>query len=463
LALSASGRLPYVEHMRFASSRDHGVCMEMSMWCQALGLVALFVGLFLGQDIAKLFKLRTPTVFLDRTCVCQTDPVRKRKGIEALAAILSNSRSIVVLYSDVYLQKLWTVYEVATFLFLHPQGKLKWLPVIFPKVVFSGLVLVSLSRLCLSLFSTKLVQDTVMVDARHVRYASWLVRWALMLPCITAFSLILRQWAKQQALMKRRLRKFTIAEASCLEENDREIIMGNVAVFAKYFRHVEPTATEEEALAEFDKMIHTELPRLLLSSLGPIGIPYRYSVVMFSVYLFYALDHTAGIIRDGWDTEIRAETFHSHGIRKRWHLWYRDTLFCIAVACFVGPLAVALCSWLSSVWRKSCSGAVSATIGLIVTTFYFLSVFAISELFHIDSSWSLAIGTAAVLAYMACALLVYRPCRRCRDRCCSSARRRRRRRVGRRPTNFSASSTSSESSNSLSDDDSASDGFAAPA
>merc|ERR1719506_1574523 len=61
-------------------------------------------------------------VFLDKTCIHQTDISLKRAGVLKLGAFLTSSSRMLILYSDVYLKKLWTVYEVACFLLTPRTG-----------------------------------------------------------------------------------------------------------------------------------------------------------------------------------------------------------------------------------------------------------------------------------------------------------------------------------------------------
>merc|ERR1719265_2912360 len=70
---------------------------------------------FMGKDFGKSRK----TCFLDKTCIHQTDVEKKVTGIVKLGAFLSLSTRCVVCYTDVYLRKLWTVYEIACFLVIH--------------------------------------------------------------------------------------------------------------------------------------------------------------------------------------------------------------------------------------------------------------------------------------------------------------------------------------------------------
>ena len=58
----------------------------------------------------------------------------QRQGIEKLAAFLRCSDEMVVIYTDVYLLKLWTVYEVASFLALSSVDKMTVVPVALAKL-----------------------------------------------------------------------------------------------------------------------------------------------------------------------------------------------------------------------------------------------------------------------------------------------------------------------------------------
>ena len=68
-------------------------------------------------------------IFLDKVCIHQTDPRLKQEGIAHLGMFLFFSGQLLILQTDDYLERLWTVYEVATFLRLNLKGRLVILPV----------------------------------------------------------------------------------------------------------------------------------------------------------------------------------------------------------------------------------------------------------------------------------------------------------------------------------------------
>merc|ERR1712194_760554 len=78
-------------------------------------------------------------VFLDKTGIHQTDLERQRPGILKLGAFLRSSKHMVSLYTDVYLIKLWTVYEIACFLALHSVSNIIVVPTFQPIFILCGI------------------------------------------------------------------------------------------------------------------------------------------------------------------------------------------------------------------------------------------------------------------------------------------------------------------------------------
>merc|ERR1719401_538142 len=91
--------------------------------------------LFYWQDVAAKLSILGPCVFLDKTCIHQTDPEKKRKGISMLAGFLANSSTMLVVYTNEYMQKLWTVYELASFLVLKNQNRMILIPIHLSRLI----------------------------------------------------------------------------------------------------------------------------------------------------------------------------------------------------------------------------------------------------------------------------------------------------------------------------------------
>ncbi|KAF4684656.1 hypothetical protein FOZ60_007424 [Perkinsus olseni] len=93
-------------------------------------LVSLGFGAFLsGLFVSRFFKHNRTTVFLDKCCISQVDPVERMHGISRLSEYLrikcrnfpKFSDKFVILWSPDYFKRLWCVYELACFLQTHDE------------------------------------------------------------------------------------------------------------------------------------------------------------------------------------------------------------------------------------------------------------------------------------------------------------------------------------------------------
>ena len=82
-----------------------------------------------------------PVIIIDKTCIHQVDKELQAKSIKKLGAFLRMSSHLVIIYTSVYLKKLWTVYELACFLALHPGENPTIIPTYVPMLVFGGIAI----------------------------------------------------------------------------------------------------------------------------------------------------------------------------------------------------------------------------------------------------------------------------------------------------------------------------------
>jgi len=326
------------------------------IWCQIFGMAALLLGLCFAADVAVLLGRRGNVgMFLDRTCVCQTDMDLKRQGIESLAALLNRSCSLLVLYSDIYLQKLWTVYELATYLMLYPRGDLVFRPVFFPQVVLWGMAMVGFSRITFEIYGLDFVHQRL----HHAGVSAWVLNdwlWPLMtLPSIFVMTAMMRRWAEEQEKTRERLSSFSIRNATCLSEDDRHVIERNITVYAKHVCMIEYSGTREDALDAFDSMIRRELRRFFSRRVGRTGIPYRYVLMMYIVYLFYALD-------------VCASSMIHQRIPPMEMLC--TTIYCATVVFATGPITVAYCFKLSQALIGLHTLLANTLVGIVTFAIY---------------------------------------------------------------------------------------------
>merc|ERR1712117_185394 len=104
--------------------------------------MGFLVVLSIGHVLFQIKGSPGRTLFLDKTCIHQVDKDLQKQGILKLGAFIRKSLCLLVIYSDLYLIKLWTVYEVACFLCLHPLQNMSVVPTFLPFVFLCGLATV---------------------------------------------------------------------------------------------------------------------------------------------------------------------------------------------------------------------------------------------------------------------------------------------------------------------------------
>jgi len=368
VSLASVGYLPVLTFAKDTALR-HGFWSDGQLvegvWCSVLGPLVFALTINLVHDILSLSGVKGRTLFLDKTCVHQMDESLKVKGIEHLAAFQYYSWSMLICYSDVYFEKLWTVYEVATFLMLHPGASPDVRPVDFSFIVWWGLGLNCAFMWSYFVLHTTAVHQTL--ELLEAAYISDIVTLGIGFPAWIALAFALRRWAKRQASMDAKLKSFRISDAKCFAEADRITVTKNIIAFMKHQRRVDPMASDAVALQEFEGMVHNDVPPLFQASLGHVGIPYRYLLVMFIPYAGSIVDVLCGLI---------------FNTRASWRICVLYFLLEGSMCCAVLPLNTALSMWIcrrSLAWRMNCT--VFASIHIVQA----ISIFVVWLLFRILS------------------------------------------------------------------------------
>eukprot|EP00927_Polykrikos_kofoidii_P019952 TRINITY_DN19380_c0_g1_i1.p1 TRINITY_DN19380_c0_g1~~TRINITY_DN19380_c0_g1_i1.p1 ORF type:complete len:844 (+),score=130.39 TRINITY_DN19380_c0_g1_i1:277-2532(+) len=257
-------------------------------FCQLLGVVAFLSALFFWHEVAP--RRGGQSAFLDKTCIHQTDPELKARGIKSLAAFLCFARTLLVIYSDTYLQRVWTVYELASFLAMRPGGNIVVLPLWTAKTILIATPCFSALRILVSLSTTRAIRERF-VDGGFREEAPF----AAMI-CVTSlpFAVLLaamgRSWGRERAQSEARVACFSIRDAFCYDEVDRAIVHGNVASFMTDFGFVRPGAKQNVALEAFDALVREDVAAALAASFGPVGVQYRFVAILFLGEGLSALD-----------------------------------------------------------------------------------------------------------------------------------------------------------------------------
>lgn len=257
---------PGTEEDNFIGAIEHSWTCTILMAPVTLAFAAF------GHEVQWLLGFRRCKVFLDKSCIDQTDDVRQQQAIKKLGAFLRCSSRMVVLYSDVYLTKLWTVYEAACFLSMHPSKRLKVVPLYQPVLVFGGIAIGYMNNLILiSLYS---YSELAVVARASVTFL-----------CAIAAAVVLRRAAREKHAMYQRVEHFDLYQCVCSVEKDRPLVHQNIAVLMRGIGKVGRETSDEVALDAFNDLVRTRLYRSITNSIGHIGLQYRQVTAIFLCYL----------------------------------------------------------------------------------------------------------------------------------------------------------------------------------
>eukprot|EP00414_Alexandrium_minutum_P000554 CAMPEP_0113818474 /NCGR_PEP_ID=MMETSP0328-20130328/258_1 /TAXON_ID=39455 /ORGANISM="Alexandrium minutum" /LENGTH=564 /DNA_ID=CAMNT_0000786409 /DNA_START=93 /DNA_END=1784 /DNA_ORIENTATION=+ /assembly_acc=CAM_ASM_000350 len=333
--------------------------------CRLLGIPILAFWLFFCRDLANLLGSRGPMVFLDKLCIHQVDRALQRKGIERLSAFLCYSDCLLVLYTPTYLQKLWTVYEFASWLSLHHFDRIVVVPTFVPTLFVAALTFTFIGLVVLVGF--ELTRPSLV--ARNATMAS------------SAYLMVraLRGWGRERMEMRRRLADFSVDQVTCFDESDRPLVYGNIAALMKAAKQVPQDTAQGDALAAFNQLVREVMPLALGASMR-VGFRYIHPFTLSAVAW-----------GSGWlDTMVGL----AHGMP--WRLAAAETMaFAIFVCCEV-PLAFS--AWMNLTTRclhlkGLCEQAF--LFGVIILTY--LPLFGLNRLIWKLRDWSIDSAMALVL------------------------------------------------------------------
>lgn len=265
------------------------------VYCRVSGFLAFNVLLFFGHLLPDSCTWHHD-VFLDKACVHQVNEELRREAMDALGGFLYYSWRFVVLYTRLYTQKMWTVYEMVCFLCVHPEGRLDWLPINLPPMVLLG----SLSMWIASIMwwaSSLTVVRAVFVAEEYLLYI-------ISFPFLVVVTCIFRNVALDQAQSCHDLSHFSIRNAPCTIEGDRARVEGNVASLMRSLKRVPPDCTLNDAISSFDLLIQSTMPEVIRSSVGPAGLRYEYVATLLLTYVFQMFDIVSSHVLAGDSTRI---------------------------------------------------------------------------------------------------------------------------------------------------------------
>ena len=198
-------------------------------------------------------------IFLDKLCIHQTDEVKKSEGIAHLGLTMFFSSAMVVLDSDVYFKRLWTVYELASCLVVDSTKLVVFLPVNLPATLHGLSSVVCIGLVVLFLCSTSWV-DELFPSLNSVPIELRL--FVLLCPSFAIATVIMRRWAREQARRKARLQSFSIRNAECSDESDRKLVHADIVNLLDVQLLATGTSSDR-ALEVFDDVVRMTMPQAM--------------------------------------------------------------------------------------------------------------------------------------------------------------------------------------------------------
>ena len=181
--------------------------------------------------LAHQLLCRGKTAFLDIACVNQLVPASKALGIQRLGAVLQRTERMLVLADEHYWKRLWCVFEVAAFCRHANASRLVILPLhssmkelLMALFVYIALSVAFFSALDNGQFLKGGHLDPTAVGGERYLYKILLGGALLSQP----FIMLPIMGSHRSRSAMRALREFSVAEAQCYLEADRQRLLGVV-------------------------------------------------------------------------------------------------------------------------------------------------------------------------------------------------------------------------------------------
>ncbi|KAJ1458659.1 hypothetical protein M885DRAFT_512397 [Pelagophyceae sp. CCMP2097] len=190
------------------------------------GLVATGACLFAGH----LLPWRASSAkfaFVDKYCVHQSDPYRKRAAIDHFSGFIAESDELLVLWSPGYFDRLWCTFEIASFLYIKEELRLPATLNILPLVINEIAIAAFLCNFTYCAAVAVLLSTGVWDSSERVFgqvAGEGAVLLALAGPPLTIFANAARRYAKDRSEALVALANFSANEASVFDEADRAVV-----------------------------------------------------------------------------------------------------------------------------------------------------------------------------------------------------------------------------------------------
>ncbi|CAE8616336.1 unnamed protein product [Polarella glacialis] len=269
-------------------------------WCMVGGWSAFWLTLFLWADVAAAFGRSGPIIFVDKVCIDQVNIDRKVQGILAIPAWLACSGTLVAILSDELLVRLWTCFELCTFVALGRTDKIRVEPALLPSASF----FVSMFVLLLGIWSRLLAMgdssEKEVPSAPGREFTRTVAILGFLAMCLLIFAVV-AYWGRVCYRIRKQVHEVDFRTAACQEEADRAVVLramqspGDGHIFHRTVS--EDQQLDELAMAELTVKMRSQLENAFVRSLGFNRLPFKYLVASIMPGLGDMLDYLAADLR----------------------------------------------------------------------------------------------------------------------------------------------------------------------
>ena len=298
-----------------------GTCLTFLL-LEGLPLSVFFGVFFFGQQVFRACGNSTsPSVWLDRLCVHQTDESRKAAQIAALPIFVARSSHMLILLDDTYCERLWCNLELATFARYGGAENIRvqplWLaPWLLSSILldFAGTVLFELSmhafpnwtsagqRLA-GMLEPFLGESPVLLNFASQVFIVLLVALTYLPSSLPAY-FSFRMKLHHHQLMLRQMAEFDVRKAKCTDPTDRTAIMQQVQVLFEEAPasliddgefQIARFAGDSDPLENFNGYVRGKLRDIVISHFGSEHhITWQMSLLAYLPLIFYSTVNVLG-------------------------------------------------------------------------------------------------------------------------------------------------------------------------
>jgi hypothetical protein len=159
-------------------------------------------------------------LFFDKLCIHQTDAELKARGIWSIDAFLLNTEEIMILWDPSYFERVWCVFEMAIYMALKPDGRIRFVCASFYAIEFIATIMVlllSMSIIILGLSGAHWTNQVRLPDRLFLAVAILPFAWVVIVP----IAFLARRYVRTRDDMLKQVERFSVACSKCSVESDR--------------------------------------------------------------------------------------------------------------------------------------------------------------------------------------------------------------------------------------------------